>query len=91
MVVAPSSYTSAREIGEHLRRARPVLLDLNDMSTADAKRIMDFCAGVAFFSFGQIAKVRERTYLITGTGSFREGQGGEVEVGANPHSAGPVS
>ncbi len=40
--ITPTSYIEAREIGDSLRTGSPVLLDLNRLSGADAKRLVDF-------------------------------------------------
>lgn len=41
----PSSYSEARTIGERFRDGNPVIMDLVDMSNADAKRLVDLAAG----------------------------------------------
>ncbi len=61
----PSSYNEARTIGEHYRDGRPVIMNLSDMDDADAKRLVDFAAGLAFALRGSIDKVTNKVFLIS--------------------------
>ncbi|WP_374108070.1 cell division protein SepF [Saccharopolyspora sp. 6V] len=63
--ITAKGYAEARTIGESLREGRPVLLDLTEVSEADAKRLVDFCAGAAFLSFGSMEKVTNRLFIVT--------------------------
>lgn len=45
---APRTYNDAKEIGEPFRDGDAVVMDLTDLDTADAKRIVDFAAGLCF-------------------------------------------
>jgi cell division inhibitor SepF len=44
----PKDYSEARTIGERFRDGTPVIMDLVSMDNADAKRLVDFAAGLAF-------------------------------------------
>lgn len=46
--VSPRNYNDAKEIGEPFRDGDAVVMDLTDLDTADAKRIVDFAAGLCF-------------------------------------------
>ncbi len=61
----PRSYTEARTIGEHYRDGQPVIINLTELDAADAKRLVDFAAGLAFALRGQIDKVTNRVFLLT--------------------------
>lgn len=61
----PSSYHEARAIGEHYRDGIPVIMNLTDMDDADAKRLVDFAAGLAFALRGSMDKVTNRVFLIS--------------------------
>lgn len=61
----PSSYNEARTIGEHYRDGRPVIMNLTEMDDADAKRLVDFAAGLAFALRGSIDKVTNKVFLIS--------------------------
>ncbi len=60
----PSSYSEARTIGERFRNGSPVIMDLVDMSNADAKRLVDFAAGLAFALRGSFDKVATKVFLL---------------------------
>ncbi|CRK58419.1 FIG021292: hypothetical protein [Alloactinosynnema sp. L-07] len=61
----PSSYNEARTIGEHYRDGRPVIMNLTEMDDANAKRLVDFAAGLAFALRGSIDKVTNKVFLIS--------------------------
>jgi cell division inhibitor SepF len=61
----PSSYMEARTIGEHYREGIPVIMNLTAMNDADAKRLVDFAAGLAFALRGSMDKVTTKVFLIT--------------------------
>jgi cell division inhibitor SepF len=44
----PRTYNDARGIGEEFRRGAPVIMNLTEMDEADAKRLVDFAAGLTF-------------------------------------------
>ena len=46
--VHPRSYNDARRIGEDYRDGVPVIMNLSELDDADAKRIIDFAAGLVF-------------------------------------------
>jgi cell division inhibitor SepF len=61
----PRSYMEARTIGERYRDGNPVIMNLTDMSDADAKRLVDFAAGLAFAMRGAMDKVTNKVFLIS--------------------------
>ncbi|WP_033437764.1 cell division protein SepF [Saccharothrix sp. NRRL B-16314] len=61
----PRSYNEARTIGEHYRDGTPVIMNLTDMDDADAKRLVDFAAGLAFALRGSIDKVTNKVFLLS--------------------------
>lgn len=61
----PRSYTEARTIGEHYRDGTPVIINLTDMDNADAKRLVDFAAGLAFALRGSMDKVTNKVFLLS--------------------------
>ncbi|HWE88869.1 MAG TPA: cell division protein SepF [Pseudonocardiaceae bacterium] len=61
----PRSYIEARTIGEHYRDGHPVIMNLTEMSDADAKRLVDFAAGLAFAMRGSMDKVTNKVFLIS--------------------------
>ncbi|AWK08407.1 DUF552 domain-containing protein [Streptomyces spongiicola] len=63
--VSPDSFRDARGIGEHFRDGVPVIVNLTSMEPADAKRVVDFAAGLTFGLRGSIERVATRVFLLT--------------------------
>lgn len=61
----PSSYNEARQIGEAFRDGIPVIMNLTDMADGDAKRLVDFAAGLIFGLRGSIEKVTNKVFLLS--------------------------
>jgi cell division inhibitor SepF len=61
----PTTYNEARTIGEHFRDHVPVIMNLTEMDEADAKRLVDFAAGLAFGLRGTIERVTNRVFLLS--------------------------
>ncbi|WP_313277547.1 cell division protein SepF [Timonella senegalensis] len=63
--VHPRSYNDARVIGEAFRDGTPVIMNLSDMDDADAKRLVDFSAGLIFGLQGNIERVTSKVFLLS--------------------------
>ncbi|WP_435299887.1 cell division protein SepF [Timonella sp. A28] len=63
--VHPRSYNDARVIGEAFRSGTPVIMNLSDMDDADAKRLVDFSAGLIFGLCGNIERVTNKVFLLS--------------------------
>lgn len=63
--VHPRSYNDARIIGEAFRGGTPVIMNLSDMDDADAKRLVDFSAGLIFGLHGSIERVTNKVFLLS--------------------------
>lgn len=63
--VTPDSFRDARGIGELFRDGVPVIVNLTSMEPADAKRVVDFAAGLTFGLRGSIERVATRVFLLT--------------------------
>ena len=61
----PRSYNEARQIGEAFREHIPVIMNLTDMADEDAKRLVDFAAGLIFGLRGTIEKVTNKVFLLS--------------------------
>jgi cell division inhibitor SepF len=61
----PRTYNEARTIGEHFRASTPVIMNLSDMDDADAKRLVDFAAGLTFGLHGRIERVTAKVFLLS--------------------------
>ena len=61
----PRTYNEARTIGEQFRKNTPVIMNLSDMEDADAKRLVDFAAGLTFGLRGRIERVTAKVFLLS--------------------------
>ena len=63
--IHPRTYNEAKTIGESFRDGTPVIMNLSDMSDADAKRLVDFAAGLVFGLHGTIERVTSKVFLLS--------------------------
>ncbi len=61
----PRTYNEARTIGEHYRDGTPVIMNLTEMDDSDAKRLVDFAAGLVFALRGSVERVTNKVFLLT--------------------------
>ncbi len=80
--VHPRSYNDARVIGEAFRAGTPVIINLSDMDDADAKRLVDFSAGLIFGLRGAIERVTNKVFLLSPEHVEVSGQDHTVEKSA---------
>jgi cell division inhibitor SepF len=61
----PRTYNEARTIGERFRDGMPVIMNLSEMDDSDAKRLVDFAAGLSFGLRGSIERVTAKVFLLS--------------------------
>jgi cell division inhibitor SepF len=61
----PRTYNEARTLGEHFRDGTPVIMNLSEMDDVDAKRLVDFAAGLIFGLRGSIDRITAKVFLLT--------------------------
>ena len=61
----PRTYNEARVIGENFRDGIPVIMNLSEMADGDAKRLVDFAAGLVFSVHGSIERVTSKVFLLS--------------------------
>jgi cell division inhibitor SepF len=61
----PTTYNEARVIGENFREGIPVIMNLSEMSDVDAKRLVDFAAGLVFAVHGTIERITNKVFLLS--------------------------
>ncbi|UIJ33545.1 cell division protein SepF [Allobranchiibius sp. GilTou73] len=66
--IHPRTYNEAKEIGENFRGRVPVIMNLSDMDDNDAKRLVDFAAGLVFGLHGTIERVTAKVFLLSPSG-----------------------
>ncbi|HHU10574.1 MAG TPA: cell division protein SepF [Intrasporangiaceae bacterium] len=79
--IHPRTYNEARIIGESFRDGTPVIMNLTEMDDADAKRLVDFGAGLVFGLRGSIERVTAKVFLLSPHG---------IEVGSGEQSGTPA-
>ncbi|HZE38154.1 MAG TPA: cell division protein SepF [Stackebrandtia sp.] len=63
--VHPTTYNEARTVGEAYRDGTPVIMNLTELDEADAKRLVDFAAGLVFGTRGSFDRVTNRVFLLS--------------------------
>lgn len=63
--IHPRTYNEAKTIGESFREGTPVIMNLSDMADDDAKRLVDFAAGLVFGLAGTIERVTSKVFLLS--------------------------
>jgi cell division inhibitor SepF len=61
----PQTYGEVRTVGEHFRGGTPVIMNLTQMDDNDAKRLVDFAAGLIFGLRGSIERVTNKVFLLS--------------------------
>ena len=63
--IHPRTYNEAKTVGENFRDGIPVIINLSQMSDADARRLIDFASGLCYGLGGQMERVADQVYLLT--------------------------
>lgn len=84
--VHPRTYNDAKVIGESFRAGTPVIMNLTEMSDAEAKRLVDFSAGLAFGLHGSIERVTVKVFLLSPASVEVQGEGpsNATQTGSGP-------
>jgi len=64
-IVQPTAYDDAKEIGDKLRSAVPVIMNLQGVEDDTFKRLTAFASGLAYGLNGDVQRLAPRMYLIT--------------------------
>lgn len=63
--VHPRSYNDAKSIGEAFRSGMPVIMNVTELGDNEAKRLVDFSAGLVFGLHGSISRITNKVFLLT--------------------------
>ena len=85
VTVHPKQYRDAQMIAEHFRDGIPVIINLSQMSDADARRLIDFASGLSLGLYGRIERVTSKVFLLSPENIAVSGDGGIAN--ADPDSA----
>lgn len=64
VVMQPESFEDARDIANHLKSKKPVVMNLESVEKDVARRIVDFLSGAVYALDGNIQKVSNGIFLI---------------------------
>ena len=65
VVMQPESFDDARDIANHLKNKKPVVMNLEFVEKDIARRIVDFLSGAVYAVDGNIQKVSNGIFIIT--------------------------
>lgn len=65
LTVHPRQYRDAQVIAESFREGIPVIINLSQMSDADARRLIDFASGLSQGLYGKIERVTAKVFLLS--------------------------
>ncbi len=64
VLARPADFSEVKSIGDDLNNQKTVLLNLEQVKSEDAKRIMDFISGVAYANNATIKMTAQKTFVI---------------------------
>lgn len=65
LTVHPKQYKDAQIIAENFREGVPVIINLSQMTDADARRLIDFAGGLSQGLYGKIERVTSKVFLLS--------------------------
>ncbi len=65
VVTQPQNVNDAREMCDHLRANKPIIINLEDLEKETAQRIVDFMSGCVYAMDGDFQKVSSYIFLAT--------------------------
>ena len=65
VITQPTCYDEVEGIGDYLKTKKSIIINLENVSKEDARRILDFLSGATFMVEGTIQRVSNLIYLIT--------------------------
>jgi cell division inhibitor SepF len=85
LTVHPKQYRDAQIIAENFREGIPVIINLSQMSDADARRLIDFASGLSLGLYGRIERVTSKVFLLSPENVAVSGDGAVAQ--ADPEAA----
>lgn len=84
LTVHPKQYRDAQVIAENFREGIPVIINLSQMSDADARRLIDFASGLSLGLYGRIERVTSKVFLLSPENIAVSGEGSIAQSDAEP-------
>ena len=64
-VMSPKSFEEAQDLADRFKRRQLVIVNLRNVDDELSRRMVDFCAGLAYALGGQVRPVADRLLLLT--------------------------
>jgi cell division inhibitor SepF len=64
-VIEPRSFNDAQEIGDRMKDAQPVIMNLQDVDRELQRRLIDFASGLCYALDGTMSKAADHVFLLT--------------------------
>ncbi len=64
IIMQPESFDEAKDIADHLKNKKPVVVNLEDVDKEVARRMVDFLSGTVYALDGNIQKVTNGIFLV---------------------------
>lgn len=80
LTVHPKQYRDAQVIAESFREGIPVIINLSQMSDADARRLVDFASGLSIGLYGRIERVTSKVFLLSPENVAVSGEGAVAQA-----------
>jgi cell division inhibitor SepF len=64
VVMQPENFEDAKGIADHLKTKKPVIINLEDLETDVARRVVDFLSGAVYALTGKMQKVANGIILL---------------------------
>jgi cell division inhibitor SepF len=64
VIMQPESFDDARDVCDHLKNKKPVIVNLENLTKETAQRVVDFLSGSVYAVDGEIQKVSTGIFMI---------------------------
>ncbi len=64
IIMQPESFDEAKDIADHLKNKKPVVVNLEDVDKEVARRMVDFLSGSVYALDGNIQKITNGIFLV---------------------------
>ncbi|RKT31176.1 cell division inhibitor SepF [Microbacterium sp. AG1240] len=91
LTVHPKQYRDAQTIAENFRDGIPVIINLSQMSDADARRLIDFASGLSLGLYGRIERVTSKVFLLSPENVAVSGEGAVAQADPEATPFAPAS
>jgi cell division inhibitor SepF len=67
-VISPMAFEDMQTVGDRMRDAQPVVVELRKVDVVQMRRCIDFVAGAGYIAGAQVEKISDRAYLVSPPG-----------------------